>query len=333
MSKNSKEAKMYPYVKEYLKKRYGCDPVYADLPADKFKVRVPRNLQEREIDVVGVTKRGTDFHVHLAEGKAFKKGTSFEECINQIEAVATYGDYLWVFFPKEEWDRLDAKERNFNEDRIRQKNFGLILVSKGKCEEPIPARPNQSVDAEKREEVLRQIGLVEDNDFPPIETLSSKDAMLAASAVALCTCVTLLFKEGKTSKFTWDYTDHEYIKHGWFSPSWDCGNNVIVEMDPFGRYLMDGKPVAWVFIEYDEKGLNSFLLKEQTFGTHCFFDNEKWSWKTIPLADLSKSVISNLKQQGYDSYIGHAVDLVGRNPNKLKDELKRLIGQAKKLSA
>ncbi len=59
-----------------------------------------------------------------------------------------------------------------NENKLNRKNLGLILVSNEKCEEQIPARPNKSVDAEMKEEMLRQFGLAVTRDFPLIETLS-----------------------------------------------------------------------------------------------------------------------------------------------------------------
>src|SRR5205814_2230522 len=98
---NRREDEMYGAIKAYLKNSRACKYVYADLPEDKKKVHLPRNLSRRDPDVVGVTDEG---EVHIAEGKCLKgSGALFEQCVHQASSLKAWADFLYVFFPLRDW--------------------------------------------------------------------------------------------------------------------------------------------------------------------------------------------------------------------------------------
>src|ERR1035438_2284598 len=118
----AKEIEMYQPVGTFLEKSCDCVHVWVDRPEDPKKVHLLRNLNTRDPDVVGVTEGG---EVHIAEGKCLRSGTSFEECVNQAESLRAYADYLYVFFPRKEWDSLPPDEDQRNRKSLRDKGIGL----------------------------------------------------------------------------------------------------------------------------------------------------------------------------------------------------------------
>src|SRR5207249_855125 len=159
--RNSGEAQMYAAIKTYLKEIRGCKYVSADDGGQK--VHLPRNLSKRDPDVVGVTEEEA---VHIAEGKCLaRSGQPFEQCTEQALSLSAFADYLYVFFPWEEWSSLRPDDDQRNKKILRDRGIGLLLVDeRNKCKEILPSRQNTEVESKKRNEIHKQMGILKEAD-------------------------------------------------------------------------------------------------------------------------------------------------------------------------
>ena len=180
---SKREIQMYGSVMGFFRDRLGCKHVSADLPGEK-KVHLPRNLSKRDPDVVGVTEED---EVHLAEGKLLARtGQPFEQCREQALSLKEFADYLYVFFPWEDWNRLADDDKITNKTSLREVDIGLLLVDESqKCHEML--RPSKNTDAKKvkKDEIRRQLGIAAEEDVPKLNCLSSTEA---SDALAILDC-------------------------------------------------------------------------------------------------------------------------------------------------
>ena len=320
---------MYPAVKEYLKLRHGCETAYADLPSDEVVLRLPRNHCIREVDVVAVKNpRRPDVRVHLAEGKRLDKGHSFEECLSQLESVSKHGDYLWTFFPEQEWRELTDADRETNLEKLRKKGFGLLLVDQqGRCDELLQAPWNREVGDARRCEVLEALGLQETSVLPSGGLLSFDEARKAELLVCFCwklkPIVENAIKEALNERRRCDW--YVWGQDGIFqllaegTKPW-----YAIQIEPFGNALADGRPVMWVWVQQKD------LKRPQDcgssgFGTHVYLDPSRGVGPTILKQDFQPEV-----HRG-DRYLGHRIELVGRTTEAVGRELAEVLRLSRRL--
>src|SRR5262249_45041401 len=148
---SGRELAMYPPIKSFLEERADCKHLYADTPQDRQKIHLPRNLSERDPDVVGVSEVG---EVHIAEGKSLtRRGHSFDECVSQAWSLKAWADYIYVFFPSHEWNLLPRDDVRRNESDLAEKGLGLLVVDKlGTVTEKLRPRKNQAVEKFAKDE-------------------------------------------------------------------------------------------------------------------------------------------------------------------------------------
>jgi hypothetical protein len=247
MSKVNERA-LYPPVKQWFKAERGCDVAVADTPKDKLKVRLPRNLKKREIDVVALEPTARERSVvHLAEGKLFADGQSLETCLNQAESVRAVGDFAWVFFPKRDWDKVPEKERRHNEQLVTARGMGLLLVKGKSCEARILAPSNPHKDENSVAEVFEALGESRDAVFPPVSVLGAAEAQRAAGTMALVAMVKDIVSQILNCR--WEDSGHDggHVRRGFYIVWSDVEEDVYPEIDPWGGYLRDGIPALWLW--------------------------------------------------------------------------------------
>ena len=176
-----KESEMYPVIKEYFSETLKCNRVFID------SLRLTVNLSKGRVDITALEDVGeNEYKIHLLEAKMLNKRHIFHECIDQIVSIKHYGNYLWVAFPEREWDCLEEAEKKRNEEVIKEKELGLLLVSKNECYPKIKAPFSKISSEENRNIVLEKLGLSIENEFlHTIETLGSEESRKAANTLLL----------------------------------------------------------------------------------------------------------------------------------------------------
>jgi len=318
---------MYPAVKKYLTRQQGCEFAYADLPDDDVKLRVSRNHCVREIDVVAIKNpHSQDFRIHLAEGKTFAKGHSFEECLNQLDSVSGYGDYLWAFFPAKSWQQLSKTDRDLNETKLRKKGFGLFLIEDDRCDEQIPASLNLGVIAAQKNQVLIDLRLRSDSTLPVPEPLAFQEARRAETAVILCgkmrTVVETAIKEAlrQRRKCRWCDLDGCFLAAVWGGKPW-----YSVQIEPFGHSLEDGRPVIWIWLNLEDLK-KEVSVGDADFGTHVYLEYpSEGNDKTVLVQDFK----SGSHGAPRNLFLGHRVELIGRTTEAIKKDLVTLLRRSR----
>jgi hypothetical protein len=334
------EEQMYRAVKTFLEKDCGCTPVVADLPEDRPKIHLPRNLNMRDPDVVGVTETG---EVYIAEGKCLRSGEAFDQCVAQAQSLSAFAEYLYVFFPSEEWSRLRHNEDERNKKLLRQKGIGLLLVDEAdNCEVLLRPDKNKDVDTSKKNELRRGLGLPVRETLPNPGHLSSKSA---STAVEILDCFSSRAMKAATeailSVFNRNGSLFSFeVYHPVEDPPsppvavWSAclgeDDGIYLELDVFGGYLRDGHSCIWVGRVIGQQALRRHLETGVSGpGTHVFFNRtgEMHSWNDITIDALPKHPTEDM-----DTYwVVHRVDVFGRPRHGLRRELEKLLLAAKKL--
>jgi hypothetical protein len=340
------ESDMYPYIKDFFRKSYKCKDVVADLPDDPYLVRVPKNLRNREIDVVAVRETPNEVIVHLAEGKTFEKSHSFAEAVNQLEDVSEFGHFLWVFFPAKKWALLPHAEREADEKKLGTKGFGLLLVDGKEVIEELTARP-QKPTPDKIGEVLRCMGKIRRECLPVLDALDANHRHLASRASATgavaATLVAAALRRAGLGKVTinqWELDFDDVDLDEWCD--WFYLNDVeldipeiSIQTDPFGVHLRDGRAVLWVWSDTSEQRLEEYVRRPvHPFGTHVYAQDSVygWQWQIQVLADVDATAVRRIVARGFGTLlIGHRLELSGRSAARLGDEAVAAVKQAKKL--
>jgi|ERR1051326_1301139 hypothetical protein len=331
-TRKTPEMQMYLAVKAYLKDVRGCKHVSADEGGQK--IHLPRNLSKRDPDVVGVTE---DNEVHIAEGKCLaRSGQPFEQCVEQALSLGAFADYLYVFFPWEEWSSLRHDDDQRNKKILRDKGIGLLLVDKAdKCREILPSRQNTEVESQKRDQIRKQMGILQEPDVPKLNCLSSPEA---SNARAILDCFNergmaiagaAIFNVFKEKVREWKYhvsNENAASQVFYFYPNFSL--EISIDLDVFGGYLRDGHSCMWVTREVSRATLLQRLeARSSDFGTHLHFGEQGF----VPsLTDINPEQIRKTTDQK-TFWLMHRVEFFGRSRDGLRIELESLLAAAKKL--
>jgi len=338
------EREMYCAVRQYFIEALDCTKAVADLPEEKIKIHLLRNLTKREPDVIGIRSDG---RIIVAEGKMLSRGSQpFETCLSQAMSLKVYADYCDVFFPKDEWQALSPHDKKYNRHSVSQRGIGIILVdSKGNCDAIVKHQYNPEADPEKQQEVREAIGDVKNEPIARSPHLSPEAAAAANSLLSVLSVVqeeivTEAMSEvfgGKAKSYAEPFEDIS----GWtvsdgtdgciLSQHYNKDTTVGVEIDPFGRYTEDGKASLWIFVDIELKQLRHVLAnRPPVFGTHIYFGEPE---VTMPIFDIRVEMITSDKDLQTGIQMAHRVEVLGRDPEGLKAELIQLLSLAKTLKS
>lgn len=328
----SKETALYPAVKRWFQQERHCSSCVADLPRD-LKVRLPRNLKIREIDVVALepTAWGRPL-VHLAEGKRFASGESLAACVNQADSVRAAADYVWVFFPKSDWEAVEAKQRVRNEEHVKSRDMGLLLVQGRSCEVIIEAPRNKAVDEEEAMRVFEALDESPMSIMPTVDQLGASEAVRAASTMALVSAVEeVVSSVVNCDDWTNAHNDSEAVRRGFYVRALET-ETLYLELDPWGCYLRNGSPVLWFWAELTSEQLLNALGGGRLIGTHCYFPTGRWNWHMVPTGDLSPQTANLLLKENVAPDEDHpsialAVPITGRRRDALARDIKGAASQ------
>lgn len=342
MNKIKHEKDMYPAVKKYFKEEHDCGEfTTADLLNEKM-VGIQRNLSKRYPDVVGINKDG---EVLIAEGKILEKsGHPFEDCVNQIDNLKPCADYLFVFFPKDQWSKLSSDDVARNLRILKEKNIGLILVDINRNNAKPKWQPvhNDTVEDKKRKIFLKNMNYYIGGNSYNIQGLNPESAEQANEILCLCFyIITKLIEEiikkvaqkvtGEWMAFTVgeDYEDC-FKMFKWSVELGEEPKRIAVEVDPFGLYLEDGQPSIWIHKEVSQKFIKYYIEQQKNvrFGTHGFFDN---NGECVLRNEITEKQIDDCAKTEETIWICQQINICGRTQSGLKKEIEYFLKQAKDL--
>jgi hypothetical protein len=313
------------------------DHAYAD--GDEKYLYLPKNSRIRKVDVVALRNPdGSVPQVDLVEAKLLARGHSFDACVNQLDSIRDSGDRLWAGFAEDEWESLSDADRRRNEKKLSDHGCGLLLVSDGNCYPRIKAPQNADVTEDGRSEVLKQLGFAKDIFMPAAQTLGITEAKKAGGIMAL-TCMIadvlqeLEHRKVNFQKYWGDAYDEDCVVGGWYVPNLDLSGKVFCELDPFGCFLGDGLPVAWVEVAITLEETYSRLERESDFGTHIFLENDRAEWRTIALSD-GRNAIKYWADRGFTvGNLLHRIEILRRAREALRTNFESVIRDARKIRA
>jgi len=231
---------------------------------------------------------------------------------------------------------LPEKDRERNVKLVRKQGAGLLLVDPeaNHCEQIAGASKNEDINDEERESLLAQIGLQGELRFPHIETLGTQAAHIAAKTMALMCMVEFAYREiaGKTKPFHLSWFDdiHDAEKSArtehWFHTG-HYPNGVGLELDPFGEYLNDGVPVAWVCKEVSKDKMLAEAKAPNGLWSHCYWEEGEGDTKMVLVGDTGA-----LSAMGHDCesfYLMRRIPLVGRTVSDVREEMRRIFKKAR----
>lgn len=328
------EELMYPAVKQYFLKQQSCTKAVADLPDGDSKIHLSHNLHKRDIDVVGIEESDSRYTVHIAEGKLFANGHAFEQCIHQLASVRDYADYLWAFVPKSQWMSLTEKDRKKNLKLVKDQGMGLLWVDvdANKCEAVRDADRNKEVDEDDRKTLLEEIGLGKALRFPSIPTLGTDAAINAAKTMALMCMVEYVYKEimgpKKSFNLSWYFDDiseaatYARDEHWFITGDYAKDGPLGVELDPFGCYLDDGVPVAWICMEVSKDKMLAEAKTSTALWSHWYWDVEN-AFDVVPVGDVE--AVASMRKDSTNFYLLRRIELMGRNVQDVKKEMTQIL--------
>lgn len=138
------EADLYPAVERYFKAK---DLRYTDNDKNRriwLKDR-RKDLGVRFPDVYGIENPEVeDFKVYLGEGKSTLDVASYDACKGRASALQRFADYVFMFFPKSDWEQFDKSARAAVKEECKTSGLGLLLVDveAEDCVEEVLAKPN-----------------------------------------------------------------------------------------------------------------------------------------------------------------------------------------------
>lgn len=107
-------------------------------------------------DVYGVTdSQSKDFQVYMAEGKLRFRGRDFDICKGQAITLQRFADYVYVFFPKSSWKKLDKSEKSDVRSECENLNLGLLIVGEETCREVVRPNTNPGLLEEENRSMVR----------------------------------------------------------------------------------------------------------------------------------------------------------------------------------
>ena len=322
------ERDLYPAVKTWFRQERRCASAFADLP-DESELWVVRHGRRYEIDVWAVEDQpGAERRlIHVAEGTLIATGHSIDDCLSQTESFRAFGDFLWVFFPQDQWDALPPKDRADHEERVRARGMGLLLVDGTRCRQRFAAPPNPYRDDKEIRAILDELGHADEEVVPYALVLSREDARTAAAMMVVATmaerAARRALKTLESGAGHWQVSDDRAsLQHGAFI-RWVQKDRLIIEVDPFGSYRKDGRPVLWVWRLLGQTDVAPAVRTANPVITHWFFSNGDLKWLAAPIRAVTPARVQVLLAAGYgyDVRFGRRIDLLGRTLAAIEHEI------------
>jgi hypothetical protein len=331
------ESAMYEPVRRYFEKECDCTKTHVDVPDDPLSFQLERNLDIREPDFIGI---GKGSRVFMAEGKVLSySSNAFDQCLAQAVSMKKYADYIFAFFPHDEWSTLPESDLETNKRALREQGIGLLLVDRERnsCEREMGAAHNTTFDKVSHDSIVKAFS--GDADQALVETVSLPYAQAESVSRMLSLLQDLadstvrdafrkVFKRSYKKVFFKRWRDPSEPFYIWVHYHGSIG----VEIDPFGLYLRDGRPCIWVFVETTFGKAKKWIAQPaRKFGSHVHVEFEEGGYLCVPIPEIgSNPVISGLVDN-HDFYICHHMDLHGRSKKGLSLEIGDLLMQAKKV--
>jgi len=329
-----RESDLYKPVARLLERRYGCARKYTWIAGCGKDLSFPAGFGNRKPDVVGCKVGPLKREVHLAEGKLRNLPThGFEETLNQLDNLRPYSDFLWAVFPLDSWTAAGA-----NHDRwipqLRQRGYGLLLVSIGRANAQFEAQPNSVIDPKLKKSLLA--ALLGDSDepvvIPTLATETAENSIRAASRVAeimVGPARDLFGKSRSERSFTVAVTSPG-VRFFLIGDVWS--GKMSIQGDPFSTYLNDGRALIWVWrfcgnLGKDEKSIRAIISRKHPPDVYFYSDNDRWEWICRPLSEVS---LDRLKAAGYlgEFSLGRAIPISDRSLAGLRSDIRRMLAWA-----
>ena len=165
--------------------------------------------------------------------------------------------------------------------------------------------------------VLDQLGHGPDSVIPEFVEIPLEVGAAAAAIMSMITMAKHAVEAALRAKLKHKLNgnpsgDSESVRRRWHAIHGEAGIGPSVELDPFGLYLGDGRPVIWLWL--DVHGATAAENKS-AFGTHVYFDNDHWKWHVIPRANVTRAVVEQMTKDGFDEdgrgvfYLAHRIEL------------------------
>ena len=335
-----KESVLYRPVAGFLEKRYGCDRKKTWTAGCGKKLAFPSGFGEGIPDVVAVRHDAAESQVHLVEGKLLGLRThAFEEARNQLDNRRPYADMLWAVFPEEQW-RQCASHHDSWIGALRERGYGLLLVSERlKVSMKFEAGLNRQVNRARREELLEELVGPLDR---PVKVRSLGSDLAKAAARALARVVELMAgpvklslaprrREGQFIEPSCYDSEGDFVLIG---SAWN--GDVLVQGDPFGLSLGDGRPVIWVWRHFGELKGNEKKIRDvvnRQLPEDTFFWAENDDGDCDACRAVSELDVASLKASRHDSdfFFGRAIPVDDRSNAAVEKDFRRLHAWAKHL--
>jgi len=140
---------LYPSVRKHFSEKLNCEIVgSANGSSISLSVFGGRIIP----DVYGIKdSKSLNFEIFMAEGKLDFSGRDFDICKGQAISLQRFADFVYMFFPREAWDRLQEGEREDILTECENLKLGILIVNGEKCQELMPPHQNEELlDENKR---------------------------------------------------------------------------------------------------------------------------------------------------------------------------------------
>jgi len=339
-----KESALYRPVAKFLEERYGCDPKMTWFAGCGRPLSFASGFgkRRRKADVVGFRKHEGTTEVHVVEGKLLRlPAHDFEEARNQLDNVRAYADRLWAVFPQAEW-QADAAKHDSWKRGLRERGYGVLLalVKNKQVKEvrlELEAKENPHVDRARRKELIEAVFGEQEEPLrvPSLGTEVGKAAARAAARVVelmVGPVKEVLAPRGREGPFLATYyydSEDEWFLVGGFEEG-----NLLVQGDPFGNVLDDGRPAIWVWRSLGDLKTNESLIldvagKDHPEDTFFYVESEEDS-DCCPISELD---IERLKATGFvfEFSLGRTISVDGRTEAAVRKDVERLRSWARQI--
>lgn len=146
---------LYPSVRKYFSEELDCESVGSTNGSS-----ISLSIFGGKIipDVYGIKNpKGSNFEIFMAEGKLDFAGRNFDICKGQAISLQRFADYVYLFFPKQSWDRLQKGEREDILLECKNLKLGLLIIDGENCQQLASATQNENLLNETRKSSARNL--------------------------------------------------------------------------------------------------------------------------------------------------------------------------------
>lgn len=334
-----KESVLYPPVAKFLEKEYACDPRASWKAGCGKDLTFPSGFRKSKPDVVTVHREGDTSVVHLVEAKLlYIRAFAFDETRNQLDNHRRYADKLWAAFPESQWEAAAANHGRWKRE-LGDRGYGLLLVNSGKVRIELAPGSNPKMEAACKDELLEALLGPQDKavGVPSLGTQMGKAAARAVARVVelmVGPVKEVLAPKGRPGPFSkLEFYDSEtsYLLVGDYRKG-----SLVVQGDPFGVELGDGRPVIWVWrdlgaLTADDPRIDAASADNQAAGTYYYAEDEDSDKSECgPISELDIARLQSAKIASC-FFLGRAIPVDGRTEAAVKKDVQRLRAWAKQI--